>query len=322
MRLKLAALACLLAVLVLSMRERTRLVEATGNRFQPIRFYFMPFRGEHTFARYAPSLEAFIKAHTGLEVQAMAAPDFMTTIKAFSAGSADIAFMNTLGYLMAREWTRAQAHLRLEYDDGRQSYRGQLIVRRDSGLRELRDLQGKTIAFSDPFSAGGYLYPLKLLSQQGVKPATVVFAKGHADAVGMVYRREVDAAATYAAEPNLRGEPQDARIEVRGQYPDVVSEVVVLTETEAIPNGVVALRRDLAPEIQTKLVGSLMEFARTPDGAEALQALYNVTGLSLADDAEYDAVRATLQQLGKTSAELVPGGVSFYKLHVEAGLTD
>ena len=96
-----------------------------GTKENPIRFYFMPLKGEETFQANAPNVKQFIEEKTGLAVETIHAPDFVTMVKAIGKKKADIAFMNTLGYLLARDWAKAEAHLRYIYGDIYHSYRGE-----------------------------------------------------------------------------------------------------------------------------------------------------------------------------------------------------
>lgn len=293
---------------------------ALGTEKNPIVFYFLPLKGAEAFNENAPLFEKYIEEKAGLATKVVEAKDFITVIKALGQKKADIAFLNTLGYLLAHDWAKAQAHLIPLYGDVYASYRGEIIVRADSGIDDLSDLAGKTIAFADPYSTGGYLYPLKLLHERNVKPGKVVFAGGHKRAVEMLYDGEVDAAAVYHTKPSDEGLARDARMEIADEHPDVISKIKIIALTDEIPNGPIATRKDLPDDIRIKLVGSLMEFARTPQGRMALLNLYNITGLAIARDAEYDSVRKTLKDLNKTVQEVVPGGISFYRTWIVPGL--
>lgn len=284
-----------------------------GSKSNPVRFYFMPLKGNEAFAKNAAIIKKYIEDNAGLSVKTINAPDFVTIVNAFGNGQADIAFMNTLGYLMARDWAKAEAHLLMLYGDVYRGYRGEIIVKADGGINAPTDLAGKTIAFSDPFSASGYLYAFKFLRDHNIKPAKTVFAGSHRKAVEMVYNGEVDAAATYHERPAVSGEDRDARIELLAEHPDIVSKIKIVALTDEIPNGPVALRKDLPAEVKSKLVGALMEFARTAEGRKTLNDLYNVTGLALVNDSDYDGVQKVVKELGKNIEETVPGGVTFYK---------
>jgi phosphonate transport system substrate-binding protein len=304
-----------------SLHERVKLVQTPGaTAVNPIKFYFMPGYNKAAFEKNVPVIKEWMESKTGLHIQPVLADDFVTIVKAFNSQKADIAFMNTLGYMMARDWTRAQAHLRYVYADADSTYQGEIVAKTDGPVQSLRDLSGKTVVFSDPFSAGGYLYPLKLLQDNGVRPKKVVFAKNAVDAVRKVYTGEADAAAAYYnGGLNTSGIPQDARKELLSEHPDVFSKLKIVALTEKIPTRPIAVRENLPVDTKTKLVGSLVEFARAEEGKQALRELYDITGLILAQDSDYDTVQKTLNALGKSSEDLVEGGVSFYRQNI-AGL--
>ena len=291
-----------------------------GSKENPIQFYFMPLKGEKVFQANAAIIKQFVQDKTGLVVETIHAPDFVSIVKALGQKKADIAFMNTLGYLLARDWAKAEAHLRYIYGDVYYSYRGEILARSDSTINEPKDINGKSIAFADPYSAGGYLYPLKFLKDNNIKPKRTVFAGGHLKAVEMVYKKEVDTAATYHARPSPIGAERDARIELLEKYPDIVVKVKIVALTDDIPNGPVALRHDIPGDIKEKLVAALLDFSKTPAARTALINLYNITGLTSATDADYDGVQKTIRELGKTIQEMVPGGAPYYKTAIELGL--
>ncbi|HPW44959.1 MAG TPA: phosphate/phosphite/phosphonate ABC transporter substrate-binding protein [bacterium] len=307
-------------VMALGMQSCDRRRGEVGSSSNPVRFYFMPLKGTDLYKQYAPVLEKYIEANSGLSVETIEAPDFITIIKNFGEKKADIAFINTLGYLMAHDWAKAEAYLQMLYDDVYRTYRGEILVRADSEINDISDLNGKKIAFADPFSAGGYLYPLKLLNENKVKVKDTVFAGGHLKGIEMLYNGQVDAAATYHSRPGILGEEKDARIEFLKKYPDIMTKIKILALTDEIPNGPVTLRKDLPEDVKAKLVGAVISFAKTPEGRDALLNLYNVTGLALADNANYDDVRETLKELGKSIDEVVPGGITFYRKNAEAWL--
>ena len=291
-----------------------------GSEKNPIRFLFMPLKGEEAFQAATPILEKFIEERTGLKGEATHVPDFISIVKALGQRKADIAFMNTLGYLLAHDWAKAEAHLRYIYGDVYTSYRGELLARAGSGMDSVKDLEGKAIAFVGPYSTGGYLYPMKLLKDNGVKPGRIVFAGGHKKAVQMLYDGEVDAAATYHTRPSNEGLERDGRTEIATEHPDVISKLKIIALTAEIPNGPIATRHDLPDDVELKLVGALAAFARTAEGRKALLDLYNMTGLTVARDSDYDGVRETLKELHKTIQEMVPRGDAYYRTYMVPGL--
>lgn len=292
-----------------------------GTKENPIALYFMPSKTEAIANQYSAVIKAELEKATGFSIKAVSAPDYLTIIRAFGNGQADLAFINTLGYLMAKDWADAEAYLVTLHVGGSPTYRGEIIARSSGSVKSIEDLNDKTFVFSDPFSSAGYLYALKLLNDNKVKPAKVLFAKGHKDAAEMVYSGKADAAAVYY-EPPTEGEPRDARVELLPDHPDATLKLKIVALTDEIPSGPIAFRKGLPSLVKSQLVGALIELTRSKSGQIALKGLYDVTGLSLAKDSDYDGVREVIKKLGKTNAELVPGGVTFYNENISPMLAN
>lgn len=287
-----------------------------GTKTNPVRFFFMPLKGDEAFKANAPIIQKFLEENTGLAIEAIPSPDFLSIARAFENNQADAAFMNTLGFLLARDLAKAEAHLLMMYGDVARTYQGEIIAGTSGSINSIGDLNGKTIVFSDPFSASGYLYILKFMKDHGIKPGKVLFAGSHKKAVEMVYAGEADAAGTYHSRPSELGQGRDARAEIVSERPDVFAKVKIVALTDEIPNGPVAFRKDLPADVKTKLIGALMEFARTGEGRKTLSNLYNATGFQTATDADYDGVEKDLKALGKTIQETIPGAVTYYNTKI------
>src|SRR5204862_4784158 len=78
-------------------------------------------------------------------------------------------------------------------------------VRKESGIKSVEELRGKTIAFVDPASSSGYIYPMVLLVQRGLvrnrDPKTffreVVFSGAHDASMRALLNGHVDAIASF-----------------------------------------------------------------------------------------------------------------------------
>lgn len=291
-----------------------------GTAENPVKIWFMPLKDEAVYNKYAPVIEKYLEEKTGMAVETKLARNFVDIVKAMGKKKADIAFMNTLGYLLAHDWAGANAQLQYLYGDVYTTYRGEIITRVGSGIEKPADITGKAFAFAGPYSAGGYLYALKYLKDHKIKPSRTTFAGGHLKAIEMVYNGTVDAAATYHEHPGASGEAKDARIELKKQYPDILAKVKILALTDEIPDGPVTTRKRLPEEINNTFMEALKDFAETPEGRTALIALYNITGLTAVDNSVYDGIRKTIQQLGKEIQDMVKGGYPYFKTSIELGL--
>ena len=137
-------------------------------------------------------------------------------VEALRGKSADISFMGALPYVLAHDQIGAEVLLSEVYR-GKANYVARIFVRRDSGIASVADLAGKTIAFADPISESGYLYPLEIVADAGLltpgaDPQSffkrVYFAGGYQQAIQAVANGLVDAAGVsqFAAEtvPDVR----------------------------------------------------------------------------------------------------------------------
>jgi len=80
-------------------------------------------------------------------------------------------------------------------------YFSTILVRKDSGVENIFQLENSSFAFIDPRSTSGYRFPMLHFYKSGIEPENffkkVVFAGSHIIATDMLANGEVDAVATY-----------------------------------------------------------------------------------------------------------------------------
>ena len=273
-----------------------------GTPGNPIKISLVPGQDTKLLEENGKELEAYLKEKTGLPFVVTVPSSFIAVIEALGSKRADMAIMNTFGYLLAHEKYGAEAALTGLFK-GRDVYWGQIIVRKD-GPKTLKDLNNKKIAFVDPSSGSGFVLPSKLLKDEGVKPKEVVFAGRHDSVVTMLYQRQVDAGATYHT-PINDGVPQDARKLVVTQFPDVFDQIVILAKTEPIPNDPVVFRKDFPPELRKTVVEAIKKMVKDERGGKILYNLYHMDDFKDANLKDYEKVEKMLLDLGKSAQELV-----------------
>ncbi len=104
---------------------------------------------------------------TSIPVRVTVASDYAAVIEALRNRTADLAFVHPVGYVLASREAKATIMVRNRWN-GKSSFTSRIYVRRESGLKSLEDLRGKTMAFIDPASSSGYTYPMVLLIQRGL----------------------------------------------------------------------------------------------------------------------------------------------------------
>jgi phosphonate transport system substrate-binding protein len=229
----------------------------------------------------------------GIPVRITVASDYAAVIEALRNRTADLAFVHPGGYVLASREAGARIVAKNRWH-GKTSFTARLYVRKDSGITRLEDLRGKTVAFIDPASSSGYIYPMVLLIQRGLvkhrDPKTffreVVFAGSHDAGMRALVNGHVDALASFdlAREQYLKDPAERERIGW-------------VAETPPIPEAGIAARAGLDAAVVARVRDALLQI-RAPTHAHLLKRLYDIDGFEAADDREYDPVRAAIELLG------------------------
>ena len=229
----------------------------------------------------------------GVPVRVTVASDYAAVIEALRNRSADLAFVHPGGYVLASREAKAVIVAKNLWH-GKASFTSRIYVRRDAGIKTVEDLRGKTIAFVDPASSSGYIYPMVLLIKRGLvknrDPKTffkeVVFSGEHDASMRALLNGHVDAIASFdmAREQYLKDPAERERM-------------VFVAETEAIPEAGIAARDGLDPALFARVRAALLQI-RAPAHGPLLKRLYDIDGFETAEDREYDPVRAAIELLG------------------------
>jgi phosphonate transport system substrate-binding protein len=293
----------MLVATILALSGCTKERGPLGTVDNPIKFFFLPSVDSKMLSEQAKHVHDYLEAHTPYKYTVSVPSSYVAVVEAFGTKRADIASLNTFGYIIANEKYGAQAKLCV-IRFGLDTYKAQIVARTDSNIKTLEDLNGKKFAYVDPSSTSGYLLPAKMLADKHVKLANFVFAQKHDNVITMLYQKQVDAGATFYSPPQ-NGEIQDARRLVKTQYPDVEKQIKIITTTDSIPNDPIVFRKDMPEEMKTTVVKALLAFLETDEGKSTFKALYDITALKEVDDSHYDAVRTLLKALGKSANDLV-----------------
>ncbi len=268
-----------------------------GTADNPIVMSFVPSGDTQDIIASGDELAAMVEERTGLVVAANVGTDFAAVREAMCAGQAQVGWLNTFNYVLANEKCGVDVGLVTERF-GSSTYRGQIIVRADSGIETLDDLKGKVMCWVDPNSTSGYIIPRIMLAANGIDPDTdfvqTVEAGSHNNVVVQVYNGDCDAGATY----------DDARSSIQEDFPDVEEQVMILDYTSDIPNDTVSFSEGIPDEIRDQITTALLEIAQTEEGKAALNTLYSIENLVTADDSFFDTFRADLSRAGINIEEL------------------
>lgn len=274
-----------------------------GSKQNPLKFYLVPAQDMQGLAENGKVLEAYLKKDLGMEVSVELPVSYIAIVEAFGSKRADVAILNTFGYILANDKYGVEAHLKL-VNRGRDEYWGAIMARVD-GPKTIKDLNGKKFAFVDPASTSGYLLPQRLFKQEGIKIKEHVFAGRHDTVVAAVYQKQVDAGAAFYTPPDDDGTIKDARMLLKTQFPDIFDKVKILQLTGPIPNDPISIRKDLPEDLKNKICDSLVRYIQSEEGKQTMYKLYHITDFKTASDKDYDKVRGYLKDVGKTAQEFM-----------------
>jgi phosphonate transport system substrate-binding protein len=228
----------------------------------------------------------------GVPVRVTVASDYAAVIEALRNRTADLAFVHPAGYVLANREAKATIVARNLWH-GKATFTSRIYVRKDSGFKTLDDLRGKTLAFVDPASSSGYIYPMVMLMQRGLvkgrDPKTffreVMFTGAHDASMRALLNGHVDAIASFDM--------------AREQYlkdPAERDKIAVVAETPPIPEAGIAARDGLDPALVARVRAALIKM-RGPQYAPLLKRLYDIDGFEPAEDKDYDPVRQAVDLL-------------------------
>jgi len=212
-------------------------------------------------ARYDPYRQ-LLETSFGVAAKMLAAADYAGVIQAFAAGQIEIAYMSPAAYAAA--WMESNGNVRplltTQETDGSTSYVAVMYVRADSGITDLAGMKGKSLAWSDPNSASGYLIPRSEFREAGIDPATYFsrtgFAGGHEQAVVAVLGHQFDAGVTWTS-----GLGDPAAGYTRGALRTMVDkkmldmkDIRIIWKSRPIENGPLTIRKDTPQAFQDDML--------------------------------------------------------------------
>ncbi len=222
-----------------------------GTADNPVIWILTPSQDTEVVLAGAEAIAQHIEDETGIVIRSVVATDFTAQVEAICSGEAQMAAINTFGYVRAAERGCVDAALASERF-GATTYAGQIITQAGSDITSIADVAGKTFCRPDPGSTSGWVIPSLLMYEAGIDPeadlAEIVDAGGHDGVVVAVYNGDCDAGSTF----------EDARGLVEDDFADVLEKVVVVQTTAPIPNDSVAFRPDFSAEMRDQIVAALL----------------------------------------------------------------
>jgi phosphonate transport system substrate-binding protein len=201
-------------------------------------------------------LAGALQKRLGCPVQLQIVEDYTAEVLAMQNGKLDIAEFGPLGFVFAQRRAKAEAVASFADGSGKlTTYTGGIWVPKDSAIRTLADLKGKSLALSEPGSTSGDALPrYALKTEAGLdtkRDLKLEYAGGHPEALLALTKGKVD-----AAEINSQ---QQATSTGEGQFK--ASDFREIWTSKPIPNDPVTVRSGLPPAFKAQVKKALLQLS-------------------------------------------------------------
>ncbi|MCD8873722.1 phosphate/phosphite/phosphonate ABC transporter substrate-binding protein [Mammaliicoccus sciuri] len=270
--------------------------DSKGDSYKPkeLTIQFVPSQNADTLEAKAKPLEKLLSKELDIPVKVSVSTNYNTIVEAMKSKKVDVGFLPPTAYTLAHDQKAADVLLQAQRygvnKDGSnndklvKSYKSQFVVKKDSGIKSLKDMKGKKIALQDVTSTAGYTYPVAELLKEGINPINdmkITNVKGHDQAIIALLNGDVDVAVTF----------QDARNIVKKDQPNVFKDTEIVELTEDIPNDTISVRSDMDDKFRDKLKKAFKDIAKTKEGHKIVSEVYSHEGYVDSKDSEFDIVR-------------------------------
>ena len=258
----------------------------------PLVLAFIPQENPEKLIGDIEIITEYLQKEMGIAVKGYVTQDHAAAVEALRGGEADISFMGGLPYVLAHEIIGAEVILSEVYR-GSPTYRARIFVLKDSGIEKVEDLKGKSIAFADPISESGFIYPLEIIVEAGLLKrgddpnqvfSNVYFAGGYQQAIQALANGLVDAA----------GVSQFADLLLT---PEQLPKITWIAESKPIPSHLVCVRKGLDKERIDAFKQAMLKLNQ-PENKHLLKYVYSPDGYIEASHSDYKSVEEKARQYG------------------------
>jgi len=238
------------------------------------------------YKRYQPIMD-YLSAETPYRFELKISRDYPEAVRFLQQGVTQVSSLGDVTFAEANLRYQAIPILKPLNKDGTPFYRSAIIVRADSKLKSLKELRGKTVAFSSPHSTSGNLIPRYLLWDNGI---------GLRDLKSFANLQHHDA----VAKAILKGQ-YDA-----GAVKDVVAEkykshgLRILAWSAPIPSVPLVVREDTPPGVVKAMTAALLKLDRNDPRHRAIMKTWDdefCYGFAPATSADYRAIFRMIREI-------------------------
>jgi phosphonate transport system substrate-binding protein len=270
---------------------------------EKLRWSMTPFYTPARQRKMMERMRVHLQDAVGVPVEAKVADGYLDAVAGLVKGELDVAQLSPYACVAARERLPGATFLATAIAQGTTTYASYIVVPIDSEIERLAQARGKVLAFTDPGSSSGFLYPRALLVRQGFDPEKdfdVRFTGKHDASLAAVIAGRVDLAAVSS----------DTLVTQRAL--GLSGPVRILAKAGRIPYDCVVAREGLTPLALWRLRRALLSLSiLTPEGRDVLRDYNLINGFMPVPEGHYvDVARvAKLSSSAPRPAQVPSPGV-------------
>ena len=233
--------------------------------------------------RYEPLAE-YLSDKIDMKVKLIVLTRYGNIIDNFVSTGLDGAFFGSFTYALAHAGMGVEPLARPESFDGKSTYHGLIITRKDSGITSVTDMKSKRFAFVDRETTAGYLFPIRYFQEHGVESYKTYlrewyFAGTHEDVIYDILNKKTD----IGAAKNTVYE------RLAGLDKSIKDNLVILERSPEVPENCLAVKKGTDISVKSKLKRALLNMHEDPAGNEILKK-FGAKRFIETTDADYDSV--------------------------------
>nr|MBU1328708.1 phosphate/phosphite/phosphonate ABC transporter substrate-binding protein [Candidatus Omnitrophota bacterium] len=217
-------------------------------------------------ARYEPLAE-YLSKKLEKEVVLVYLDSYGEVCDKFIYKQLDAAFFGSFSYTLTHVKAGIEPIARPDYQ-GISTYRGLIVVREDSNIKNITDMRSKRLALVHQATYAGYLYPLYYFKGHGIKDlegyfSKIIFAGSHDKAIFTLLKNEADIAC-----------PKDLVYQrIIKENPDLEKKLVILSASGPVPSNALCVSKELDPILKNKLKDALLNLHKEVEAIPVLESL-------------------------------------------------
>ncbi|WP_425466340.1 phosphonate ABC transporter substrate-binding protein [Pseudorhodoferax soli] len=254
---------------------------------KPLTVGLIPSEDSRAMIANSQAMMDMLSKALDMPVKPFVAADYNGVIEALRSRRLDVAYLGPFSYVLGATVAEIEAFAVAETKRaGRTSYHSLVVAHKDSGIKTVADLKGRTFAFVDPTSTSGHLFPKAGLMKAGFNPdkdfGRVIFSGSHDSNAVAVQNKKIDAVA-------IADRILDAAI-AKGLARR--EDLVVVWKSEPIPESPTVWRKDLDPELKKRVQAAFLQVKDIPWSDQGM-----LNGFHPTNDAAYQVIRDTAKLL-------------------------